>query len=133
MSRPNFFIRERFWVLPFVVQRVILKIGGVLWSVYMYIQSARKDRIRSVLWSFTQEDPVPSYMDHNAHGSVIYTYRICTYRVLRRSRGILFYITFHNGFLKLNIRLQCFHKLIYFISVSFTFSTRATHNHSFLI
>jgi hypothetical protein len=79
---PKSFIKERFWVLPFVVQRVILKIGCTLWSVYMYIQSVRKDRIRSVLCSFTQEDPVSSYMDHNAHGSVIYTYCICTYRVL---------------------------------------------------
>ena len=116
---PKSFIKERFWVLPFVMQRGILKIGCVLWSVYMYIQSAHKDRIRSVLWSFTQEDPVSSYMDHNAHGSVIYTYRICTYRVLRLAREVL---TLHNT-----------HKLIYFISVSFTFSTCATHNHSFLI
>ena len=54
----------------------------MLWSVYMYIQSVRKDRLRSVLCAFTQEDPVSSYMDHNAHGSVIYTYCICTYRVL---------------------------------------------------
>jgi len=130
---PKSFIKERFWVLPFVVQRVILKIGGMLWGVYMYIQSARKDRTRSVLCSFTQEDPVSSYMDHNAHGSVIYTYCICTYRVLRRSRGILFYITFHNGFLKLNIRLQCTHKLIYFISVGNTLITCAFHNHGFLI
>ena len=81
-SMPKSFIKERFWVLPFVVQRGISKIGGMLWSVYMYIQSVHKDRIRSVLCAFTQEDPVPSYMDHNAHGSVIYTYRICTYRVL---------------------------------------------------
>ena len=120
---PKDFIKERFWVLPFVIQRVILKIGGVLWSVYMYIQSMRKDRIRSVLCSFTQEDPVSSYMDHNAHGSVIYTYRICTYRVLRRSRGILFYITFHNGLFEFNILLQHTHKLIYFISVGLTFIT----------
>jgi len=84
-SIPKDFIKERFWVLPFVVQRVIPKIGCMLWSVYMYIQSMRKDRIRSVLWSFAQEDPVAGYMDHNAHGSVIYTYRICTYRVLAYS------------------------------------------------
>ncbi len=79
---PKNFIKERFWVLPFVIQRVISKIGGMLWSVYMYIQSARKDRLRSVLCSFAQEDPVSGYMDHNAHGSVVYTYRIRTYRVL---------------------------------------------------
>ena len=120
---PKDFIKERFWILPFVMKRVILKIGGMLWSVYMYIQSARKDRIRSVLWLFTQEDPISSYMDHNAHGSVIYTYCICTYRVLRRSREILFYITFHNGLFEFNILLQHTHKLIYFISIGLTFIT----------
>ncbi len=116
---PKSFIKERFWVSPFVVQRVISKIGGVLWSVYMYIQSVRKDRIRSVLWSFTQEDPVSSYMDHNAHGSVIYTYCICTYRVLRLARSKLI---LHNT-----------HKLIYLISVGNTFITCAFHNIGFLI
>jgi len=130
---PKDFIKERFWILPFVMKRVILKIGGMLWSVYMYIQSARKDRIRSVLWLFTQEDPISSYMDHNAHGSVIYTYCICTYRVLRRSRGILFYITFHNGLFEFNILLQHTHKLIDLISIGFTFITCAFHNHGFLI
>jgi len=84
-SMPRIFIKERFWVLPFVVQRVISKIGCGLWSVYMYIQSVRKDRIRSVLCAFAQEDPVPGYMDHNAHGSVVYMYRIRTYGVLRHS------------------------------------------------
>lgn len=102
-------IKERFWVSPFVVQRGILKIEGVLWSVYMYIQSMRKDRIRSEKCSFTQEDPISGYMDHNAHGSVIYTYRICTYHVLRLSRKI----TFHQP-----------HKLIYLVSIGFTFITR---------
>ena len=102
-------IKKRFWILPFVVQMGILKIGGVLWSVYMYIQSMRKDRLRSVLWSFAQEDPVSKYMDHNAHGSVIYTYRICTYCVLRLSRKITFYQP---------------HKLIYLVSIGFTFITR---------
>lgn len=116
---PKSFIKERFWVLPFVVQRIISKIGCMLWSVYMYIQSMRKDRLRSVLCTFTQEDPVPSYMDHNAHGSVIYTYRICTYHVLRLTRGKLI---FHNT-----------HKLIDFISVGNTFITCAFHNHGFLI
>ena len=120
---PRIFIKKRFWVSPFVVQRGISKIGGVLWSVYMYIQSMRKDRIRSVLWSFAQEDPVAGYMDHNAHGSVIYTYCICTYRVLRRSRGILFYITFHNGLFEFNVLLQHTHKLIYFSSIGLTFIT----------
>lgn len=106
---PKDFIKERFWVLPFVVQRVSLEIGGVLWSIYTYIQSVRKDRLRSVLCSFTQEDQVSGYMDHNAHGSVIYTYRICTYRVLRLSRKITFYQP---------------HKLIYLVSIGFTFITR---------
>ena len=106
---PKDFIEERFWVLLFVGQRGILKIGCVLCSVYMYIQSMRKDRIRSVLWSFTQEDPVSGYMDHNAHGSVIYTYRICTYHVPRLSRKITFYQPY---------------KLIYLVSIGFTFITR---------
>ena len=80
---PKSFIKERFWVLLFVMQRVSLEIYGWLCSVYTYIQSALKDRIRSVLCSFAQEDPVPGYMDHNAHGSVVYTYRIRTYGVLQ--------------------------------------------------
>ena len=79
------FIKERFWVLPSVVQRVSLKMCGWLCSVYTYIQSARKDRIRSVLCAFAQEDPVSTYMDHNAHGSIVYMYRIRTYGVLRHS------------------------------------------------
>ena len=108
-SMPKSFIKERFWILPFVIQRGILKICRLLCSVYMYIQSMRKDCIRSVLWSFTQEDPVSGYMDHNAHGSVIYTYRICTYHVLRLSRKITFYQP---------------HKLIYLVSIGFTFITR---------
>lgn len=80
---PRIFIKKRFWVSPFVVQRGISKIGGVLWSVYMYIQSMRKDRIRSVLCAFAQGDPVSRYMDHNTHGSIVYIYRIRTYGVLR--------------------------------------------------
>ena len=106
---PKDFIKERFWVLLFVPQRVSLGIGGLLWSIYTYIQSVRKDRLRSVLWSFTQEDPVAGYMDHNAHGSIVYTYCICTYRVLRLSRKITFYQP---------------HKLIYLVSIGFTFITR---------
>ena len=106
---PKDFIKERFWVLPFVVQRGNLGFDGVLWSIYTYIQSMRKDRIRSEKYSFTQEDQVSGYMDHNAHGSVIYTYRICTYRVLRLSRKITFYHL---------------HKLIYLVSIGFTFITR---------
>jgi len=131
-SMPKSFIKERFWVSPFVVQRVSLEMCGWLCSVYMYIQSARKDRIRSVLWSFAQEDPVAGYMDHNAHGSVIYIYCICTYRVLRRSRGILFYITFHNGLFEFNILLQHTHKLIDLISIGLTFITCPFQNISMM-
>ena len=80
---PKDFIKERFWVLPFVLQRVSLEMCGWLCSVYTYIQSARKDRIRSVLCAFAQGDPVSRYMDHNTHGSIIYIYCICTYGVLR--------------------------------------------------
>ena len=86
MSMPRDFIKERFWVLPSVSQRVSLEMCRMLGSVYTYIQSARKDRIRSVLWSFAQEDPVPGYMDHNAHGSVVYipyTYVRCTAALLQ--------------------------------------------------
>ena len=80
---PKDFIKERFWVSPFVFQRVSLEMCGMLGSVYTYIQSARKDRIRSVLCAFAQEDPVSRYMDHNTHGSIVYIYRIRTYGVLR--------------------------------------------------
>ena len=80
---PKDSIKERFWVLPSVPQRVSLGICGWLCSVYTYIQSARKDCIRSVLCSFAQGDPVAGYMDHNAHGSIVYIYRIRTYGVLQ--------------------------------------------------
>ena len=74
--------KERFWVLPSVSQRVSLEMCGILGSVYTYIQSARKDRIRSVLCVFTQVYRVAGYMDHNTHGSIVYIYRIRTYGVL---------------------------------------------------
>ena len=65
---PKNVTKERFWVLPSVSQRVSLEMCGMLGSVYTYIQSARKDRIRSVLCSFTQVYGDTGYMDHNAHG-----------------------------------------------------------------
>lgn len=116
-QQENFYKRE---ILGFAIcgAKGYFENWGVLWSVYTYIQSMRKDRMRSVLCSFAQEDQVPRYMDHNAHGSVIYTYRICTYHVLRLSRKITFYQP---------------HKLIYLVSIGFTFITCTFHNNGFLI